>query len=217
MQVGDADKLPKAPAAILWKTGKPIFVSNYHYFTVENSNDQVIRFEEIFYATKDRLYSFVCGLVRDDSTVQDYLQQCYMKLWENWNSIDTHNEVLPLLFTYARNLVIDHLRKNARIVWMDSLEAFTGWESEDRHTEQILAQKETAKELQELLQLLPRRRREVFTLIKLRGLTYKETAEYLDIAVSTVEKHMHEAYRFLTQENAMRILIGCLLLKEFGG
>ena len=186
------------------------------FYTVETSNDRVIRFEKIFYTTKDRLYGFIRGLVRDESAVQDYMQQCYLKLWEHWDSIDTREEVLPLLFTYARNLVIDHLRKNARMVWMDNLEVFSGRQSEDHHSEQVLVQKETVRELRELLQQMPPRRREVFTLVKLRGLSYKETAAYLDIAVSTVEKHMHEAYRFLVQENAVRILIGCLVLREFG-
>jgi RNA polymerase sigma-70 factor (ECF subfamily) len=49
---------------------------------------------------------------------------------------------------------------------------------------------------------MPPHRRHVFILIKINGFSYKEAAAHLNIAVSTVEKHMHEAHKFLSRARA---------------
>jgi DNA-directed RNA polymerase specialized sigma24 family protein len=36
-------------------------------------------------------------------------------------------------------------------------------------------------------------------LVKINGFSYKEAAAHLNIALSTVEKHMHEAHKFLSR------------------
>ena len=157
-------------------------------------------FEEIFYKTNNRLYGFVKKLLRDDARVQDCLQQCYMKLWEVMDNIDTRQDVLPLLYTYARNLTIDSLRKNARYLWVEDLSMYAEQLSDGGSTDQYLTQKDNSLQIEELLKPLPPRRREVFRLIKLNGYSYREVAEQMQISISTVEKHMHEAYKMLTQE-----------------
>ena len=64
--------------------------------------------------TKDRLYHFVWKLAQNETDTKDIIQTCYARLWQNIATVDDTREVLPLLFTYARNLVIDYLRKKAR-------------------------------------------------------------------------------------------------------
>ncbi|NML22408.1 sigma-70 family RNA polymerase sigma factor [Pseudoflavitalea sp. G-6-1-2] len=153
-------------------------------------------FEQLFLLTKDRLYHFTWKLTRDPSIAKDIIQDCYLKLWQRIHTIDTTEDVLPLLFTYARNGVIDNLRKLAT--------------SEQYSRQQQLNESETAVVIprwmeteEEVLNLklsigqLPTRRKEIFTLVKEEGLSYKEVAAQLRISVATVEKQMGLSMKFL--------------------
>ncbi|MBS1565268.1 MAG: RNA polymerase sigma factor, partial [Bacteroidetes bacterium] len=136
---------------------------------MQRSDKQVRLFESIFTDTRDKLFGFLHRLLRDEAKVQDCMQQCYLKLWEQMDRIDTEKNVLPLLYTYARNLGIDHLRRNARYIWVDDITSF----SEDLLYEEpavaTLHRKDTEALLHEALMQLPPRRREVFTLVKMEG------------------------------------------------
>jgi RNA polymerase sigma-70 factor (ECF subfamily) len=182
---------------------------------VKRSDKQVRLFEVIFNDTKDRLFGFLKKMLRDDDRVQDCMQQCYLKLWELMDDIDTEKNVLPLLYTYARNLGIDQLRKNARYLWVDDLTGFSGQLPYEDPTVTYLSKKETEAELEEVLRLLPPRRREVFLLVKIEGYSYREAADYLQISLSTVEKHIHAAHKFLLNNSSVRLFICWLITREF--
>jgi RNA polymerase sigma-70 factor (ECF subfamily) len=151
-------------------------------------------------------------MLRDDDRAQDCVQQCYLRLWEHWDTIDTTLDILPLLYTYARNITIDHLRRSTRIVSMDDLTQLAEQLSDGCSTHAYMGQKEAIQTLEELLDRLPPRRRQVFRLIKLEGHSYQEVASQLQISKSTVEKHMHEAYKFFAKEKVISIAVLILLM-----
>ena len=150
-------------------------------------------------------------MVHDNSQVQDYMQSCYLKLWESLDTIDTQTEVMPFLYTISRNLVIDHLRKSSRVEYTEDLHRYSGHLQAVNTTEHYLAEKESTRQVAELLNLLPERRRQVFLLIRIEGMSYKEVANRLKISVSTVEKHMHEAYKTISATSLSNAMI-CLLV-----
>jgi len=142
-------------------------------------------------------------MVQDKSLVNDYMQSSYMKLWEALDKLDTTTEVLPFLYTVSRNLVIDHLRRHTRMLYTEDMQPYTETLPAHNNTDTYMAEKENSRRMQELLQLLPERRRQVFALVKLEGMSYKEAAALLQISVSTVEKHMHEAYKTICDHPAL--------------
>ncbi len=141
------------------------------------------------------------------------MQQCYLQLWERFDRIDTEKDVMPLLFTYSRNIAIDTLRRNAKYVWVDDVGIYSEQIGFENNTEHIIQHKENSLEVDEVLEVLPPKRRQVFKLIKLYGYSYKEAALHLNISVNTVEKHMQEAQKSLSMENLKKITVMCLLMK----
>lgn len=176
-------------------------------------DEKVVRFESIFNETSDQLYGFIMGMVRSSSLVQDFMQQCYMKLWEKFDTTDLNREVLPLLYTYARNMVIDHLRKKVREESVADYQLFENDYNENNSVLDYISNKENEEKLHAVIGKMPARRKEVFTLIKLDGLSYQEVSSRLGISVSTVEKHMHEAYKFLAAWSST-LFVCCLLLNN---
>ena len=156
------------------------------------------KFEQIFSLTKDRLYHFTWKLTRDPIVSKDIIQDCYLKLWQRIDTIDTADDVLPLLFTYARNAVIDHLRKLATRAAFNRQQD----EAEPAAGSAIPQWMEVEEDLQRLklsISQLPSKRKEIFTLVKEEGLSYKEVAEQLQISVATVEKQIGLSMKFLRE------------------
>ena len=181
---------------------------------MQQSDQQIVLFKKIFYATKDKLFGFIKSILTDESKVQDCMQQCYLQLWERIDRIDTDQDVLPLLFTYSRNIAIDTLRKNAKYVWVDDVSIYSKQIGFENNGESAIQHKENSFEINEFLQVLPPKRRQVFKLIKLYGYSYKEAALHLNISINTVEKHMQEAQKSLSMRNLKKITIICLLIKS---
>lgn len=76
---------------------------------------------------------------------------------------------------------------------------------------------EQSKKIAEALNQLPPKCKEVFLMVKMHGMSYKQTAESLDISVKTVENQMGKAIKTLrdfVQSGAMAGLILILLLKN---
>lgn len=173
--------------------------------------DKVSHFEEIFHQTSGQLYGFINGMVRNHNLVQDFMQQCYLKLWERFDETDLEKEVLPLLYTYARNLVIDHLRKQTREQLVGDYAVLENEATAQNSVQDYITEKEHEKGLHDAINKMPARRKEVFSLIKIQGMSYQEVSLQLGISVSTVEKHMHEAYKFLAAWSSA-LFICCLLV-----
>ncbi len=158
------------------------------------------RFETIFQDTKDRLHHFTIKLTHNGSETKDLVQEAYARLWEKLPTIDTTEDVLPLLLTYARNCFIDHLRKKERDSLFierlsDKLPTIESATAQDS-----LEVKDKMKQLRKSLDQLPPKRREIFTLVKEKGLSHKEVAEQLGIATATVEKQIGLSLQFLRKE-----------------
>lgn len=169
--------------------------------TVEETGDWSQKFNRIFYATKDRLYHFVWKLTQNETDTKDIIQMCYTQLWQKIATVDDSHEVLPLLFTYARNLVIDHLRKKARQrQLMNRLQQEANISQAEPQAEQLMHYKERMQQLQSSIDQLPAKRKEIFTLVKQDGLSHKTVANQLGISPATVEKQVGLSLKFLRKE-----------------
>ena len=96
--------------------------------------------------------------------------------------------VKPLLFTTARNLALDQLRRRA-IVPMEALADFAAdtFADDAPGVAEAVSRRQELALLAEAIQTLPDRCRQILTLRKIYGLPQKEIARQLGIAEHTVE------------------------------
>lgn len=105
------------------------------------------------------------------------------------------------LSTIARSLMIDTFRRRAlEQAWLETLAARP--EAVDVSPETRLLIIETLMEIDQLLDGLGSRTREIFLMAQLDGLSYVEIARQMNVSVNTVKKH------------AVRALTHCLLCVE---
>ena len=151
-------------------------------------------FECLYRVHSKALLANIRYLVKDKEVASEILQDVYLKIWESRNSIDLDRSYKGFLYTVARNMIYDYLRKLAlderrRLVLISkTLEVYT-------HVEEQLILKEQEKLLTEALSELSMQCRKVYTLSKFEGKSHQEISELLNISLATVNNHMVKSNR----------------------
>lgn len=149
------------------------------------------KFLGIFYKYSDPLFRYVCKLTGNEETAKDIVQECFTRVWENIEQIDTTPDILPLLITYIKNLLRDEYRKNKNY---KHLLGEIGQDMKDVSTkpaaEDVLSLKERQKKLELSLNQMSEKRRNIFSMVKLEGMSYKEVSENLDVSIPDIKKQM---------------------------
>ncbi len=101
-------------------------------------------------------------------------------------------EPRAFLYRTAKNLAVDHLRRH-RVIADCARTVEIRYEGTDHSAEQTNVANQSLNRLEETLANLPDLTREVFCLIKLDGLSYRESARRLGLSERQVERHLMRA------------------------
>lgn len=125
----------------------------------------------------------------------DLVQEALTRVWRE-RQVRAVPAPKALLFTTARNLAYDQLRRR-RIVGIDSIAEMAGLSvlEEGPTAADTTARNQELELLTQAIQSLPDRCRQVLTLRKIYGLSQKEIAAQLGIAEHTVEAQVANGMR----------------------
>lgn len=155
-------------------------------------NDQVFN---AFYLKHSRdLYNFMYYKSGDGDKVMDFVQDAFMKIFENCGKIE-FSKAKSYLFTTANNLflnVVKHQKVKLSYAQQQPVSAIS---NED--PEFVLQEKEYMQQLEDAISELTQAQREVFLLNRIDGKKYREIAEMLDISEKAVEKRIMGALKKL--------------------
>ncbi len=143
-----------------------------------------------------RLVRYFIYLLGKRDPVDDLVQETWLRVLERGRSYDGRSRFEPWLFTIARNLAIDHMRKR-RLFSIDSnhspeqeLEALTPVSNAPSPFEQA-ARTEDAQRLAHSLQMLEPIYREALVLRFQEDLSLQEMAAVIGASVSTVSSRIY--------------------------
>ena len=136
----------------------------------------------------DRLYRFILKNIHDLHKAEDVVQDCYEKLWKNFENV-SYEKVKAYLFTTAYHTLIDYLRKDKR----------------SAYTEESVVEEESCEshysDLKEILNVavnrLPDIQRMVLLLRDYEGYSYKDIGELTSLNESQVKVYIYRARLFL--------------------
>ena len=146
-------------------------------------------FEKIYKLYSARLYGNLLKLVKSEAEAQEILQDVFLKIWENRQSIDMEKSFRSYLFKIAENKVYDFFRKVARDK-KRAAQLIALATNEYVPVGELLQSDEKTAMLEKAIDALPPQRQQVFKLCKLEGRSYKEVSELLGISVSTISDHI---------------------------
>ncbi|MEZ6037668.1 MAG: sigma-70 family RNA polymerase sigma factor [Planctomycetota bacterium] len=146
--------------------------------------------EELVARHADRLCSFLVRIVRDTAWAEDLTQETLLRALQESANYDARWPLRTWLFRIARNLALDHLRREG---------ALRAREQDARDGTFAPAAVVTVEHLEfqgaleRALQQLPEEFRTVFVLRDGEGLAYEEIAAVLGISAKTVSSRLHRA------------------------
>ena len=134
---------------------------------------------------------------RNESDLADLKQDVYLRVYEAATT-KRPNPVKPFLFTVARGIIIDKIRRDRivpieAVADLESLEIATDAPAPDRSA----IARDELRRLQAAIDGLPPRCREAVILAQIEGLSGQEIAVRMGINKSTVSLYLHQGVRQL--------------------
>jgi len=156
-------------------------------------------FESLFNLYHKRLYYFLFGLLKSKEDAEEIVQETFLKIWENREHFWEDYPFESLLFRIAKNAFLNHNRKKVnRTVFEKHFGFFTDF-SESSADQYILFQ-ETQSIIETIVNGLPPKRKEIFLMQKVEGLSRQEIASKLGISIITVDSQLFKANKHLKEE-----------------
>ncbi len=146
-------------------------------------------FEKVFKDYSQMLRNFMYTKCGDIAKAEDFTQDAFVKLWNNCKKVPL-DKAKAFLFTITKNAFYNDY-EHQKVVLKYKKSKSGEVNIEDPEFE--LRQKEFQTELNNAINKLSKKEREVFLLNRIEKKKYKEIAEMLNISVKTVEMRMSGA------------------------
>jgi len=155
-------------------------------------------FESLFHFYYGYLCLYATKVLKNDSAAEEIIQDFFVKLWEKREQLNIETSLKNYLFRSVKNLCINHIQHNKtkiRHVQNVLSENETNFSDDDNYPEIDLSIK-----IEESINSLPEKRKEIFRLSRQEGLKYHEIATKLNISIKTVETQMSLAIKTLREK-----------------
>jgi RNA polymerase sigma-70 factor (ECF subfamily) len=151
-------------------------------------------FKKVYDTLALDLRNFLIYKFQDLESAEDVVQESFIKLWHNCEKV-SFIKAKSFLFTIANNMFLN-IKKHEKIV-----REFEKKSNQSKYNsispEYIMIEEEYAQKLENAINALPEKQKEVFRMSRIEKLKYHEIADKLQVSVKTVEKRMSDALRFL--------------------
>ena len=151
-------------------------------------------FEVLFKTHYDTLVRFVYKYLNNLEESEEIVQDVFYTLWDKSESISIQSSIKSYLYQTARNKSLNIIKHNkVKQKHVDYIKHSESDYTKDTHMELD----ELQTKINEALDVLPPKCRQVFELSRFEEKKYREIAEELNISIKTVENHMGKALGLL--------------------
>lgn len=166
-------------------------------------------FEELVEKYKQPVINFIFRTLRDETEAEDLAQNVFLQIYKSRARYQQTAKFSTWMFTIARNLCLNELRRRSRHP-AESLEE-THVEHEDQPRQQYedkqnisppdkLLHGELARKIEEALADLPENQRTAILLCRQDELSYDEIAEVLGCSLSATKSLIHRGRETLKEK-----------------
>ena len=150
-----------------------------------------VAFNRLLDRYSSKIYRFSMSYLKDRYDAEEVVQEVFLKLWKIREELSPERPIDPLLFTIAKNGILNTIRK------AKSEQAYLNYaalypEKDILVDEELNFHELECAYLQAVNQLSPKRR-EIYKLSREKFLSNAEIADHLGISVKTVENQITSA------------------------
>jgi len=138
------------------------------------------------------LVSFFARSLNSRDAAADVVQESYARVFAMQSRDLAIRDLRALLFRTGKNIVIDDARRRTAEARMLQTLAVVAADEAPSPERQVQGRQQLAL-LSRRLQAMPRKRREVFVLVRIYGFSHAEAAAHMNISEAAIEKHVVRA------------------------
>ncbi|MEP9415713.1 ECF RNA polymerase sigma factor SigK [Gordonia sp. VNQ95] len=150
-------------------------------------------FAEFYDLTARRVYGMVRRVLRDAGYSEETTQEVYLQVWRSAHTFDpAAGSALSWLITLAHRRAVDRVRSETAATRRDTDYSAADFVRSFDVVSDEVAGRETRERVQGCLDGLTDRQRESVALAYYNGLTYREVAELLSVALPTIKSRIRD-------------------------
>lgn len=162
-------------------------------------------FESIYKKYFHQLVVYISDIVLDKEIAEEIAQETMVKLWEMRSRLNRDAGIRGLIFTIARNISFNYIKsfgvrqkrigsyQEKALIMQHNLEALND------ETAQPVYSDEIKKIVEQTLEQMPGKTKEIFIMSRFRNLSYQEIASFQGLSIKSVEYHISEALKLFRQ------------------
>jgi RNA polymerase sigma-70 factor (ECF subfamily) len=162
-----------------------------------------MEFYEIYDQYYSRVRKFILALVKDEWVADDVIQETFLKVQQNIESLRDPSRLSSWIFRIAHNLCQDHFRrlkksrKEERIDQEETEDLNEALIQKELGIQKELERRQMGECVQNQVNLLPESLRTVLVLFDIMEFSHQESADILGITVKNVKVRLHRARKRL--------------------
>ncbi|WP_303921274.1 RNA polymerase sigma-70 factor [Draconibacterium sediminis] len=175
----------------------------YDLSSFKNGEEYV--FKLVFENNYEKIVGFCCQFIPDREEAKNIAQQAFVKLWTNREEVNSINGIRAFLYTAAKTECLNYLRHekyklNYQKSTLENREKLLNQEILESFKFDRLEYMELEEMIQNALDKLPEKCRQVFVKSRFEYKKNREIADELGIALKSVESNITRALKILRKE-----------------
>lgn len=169
------------------------------------SKGNEIAFRQLYHLWQSHLSSYIFSITKSSELTAEIVQDVFLKIWQNRENLSNIDNFKAYLFAVSHNYALNELRNLIRKFLM-----FQKWEKhileetdenfDDAKTNDLILVDEAIDKLSE-------RQKEIYLLHRHEKLTYQQIAEQLGISKETVKTHLGMAIKSIIKQLRFRMVL----------
>ena len=155
----------------------------------------MLNFKDLYESYAAEVYRFAIWLAGDSSEAEDITSETFIRAWVHNSNIRTET-LKAYLFTIARNIYLEQLRKRKHQVNLDH-----SYPDPNPEPEEVVESQLELQRIQRLLQTFPEVDRAAFVLRVQHELPYAEIARVLGLSLAAAKVKVHRVRKKLLALN----------------
>lgn len=155
-------------------------------------------FNLLFNRHKDKIFSYIMYLVKDNDTANDVFQDTFLKAINTLKSGNYKEEgkFIQWIMRIAHNLVIDHFRKGKKFPTIESndeSDVFDFLNFYEQSIEDKIIEQQISNDVRSLIDKLPPEQKEVLIMRHYLEMSFKDIADRTGVSINTALGRMRYA------------------------
>lgn len=174
-------------------------------------------FRALFDKYYNAIYAYSRSMLKSSEFAEEIVQDVFLRVWLHRDRINSEFSFKSYIFTIARNLTFNFLRKAVHDKKLKE-EIFYKSQPFYNPTEKKILEADYEKIRKQAIAQLPPKRKRIFEMSRNEGKSYEEISKELGIAVSTVKTQMSralESIKNFLQKNMDTTLLFSILSSEW--